>query len=148
MHFDEEMGFQYLGIGITVLSPSDPRPPTVIPGGGYGFSLLSTIRCCLSPSEKREVQSLGKPCVMSSYTIFGTHQLMDCSPGEPFGHFFPSHSAISADLRHPTLVCQIAPNHEEGNSPPPCVRSVQTPGKDWECKGNVRLRQTLPEIRL
>ena len=30
MHFDEEMGFQYLGPGITVLSPSDPRPPTVI----------------------------------------------------------------------------------------------------------------------
>ena len=29
MHFDEEMGFQYLGPGITVLSPSDPRPPTV-----------------------------------------------------------------------------------------------------------------------
>ena len=29
MHFDEEMGFQYLGLGITVLSPSDPRPPTV-----------------------------------------------------------------------------------------------------------------------
>ena len=30
MHFDEEMGFQHLGPGITVLSPSDPRPPTVI----------------------------------------------------------------------------------------------------------------------
>ena len=30
MHFDEEMGFQYLGPGITVLSPSDPRPPTVL----------------------------------------------------------------------------------------------------------------------
>ena len=29
MHFDEEMGFQHLGPGITVLSPSDPRPPTV-----------------------------------------------------------------------------------------------------------------------
>ena len=29
MHFDEEMGFQDLGPGITVLSPSDPRPPTV-----------------------------------------------------------------------------------------------------------------------
>ena len=29
MHFDEEMGFQYLGPGITVLSPSDPRAPTV-----------------------------------------------------------------------------------------------------------------------
>ena len=29
MHFDEEMGFQYLGPGITDLSPSDPRPPTV-----------------------------------------------------------------------------------------------------------------------
>ena len=30
MHFDEEMGFQYLGPGITVLSPSDPRPPTAL----------------------------------------------------------------------------------------------------------------------
>ena len=29
MHFDEEMGFQYLGPGITVLSASDPRLPTV-----------------------------------------------------------------------------------------------------------------------
>ena len=29
MHFDEEMGFQHLGPGITVLLPSDPRPPTV-----------------------------------------------------------------------------------------------------------------------
>ena len=29
MHFDEEMGFQFLGPRSTVLSPSDPRPPTV-----------------------------------------------------------------------------------------------------------------------
>ena len=29
MHFDKEMEFQYLGPGITVLSPSDPRPSTV-----------------------------------------------------------------------------------------------------------------------
>ena len=29
MHFDEEMGFQFLGPEITVLSPSEPRPPTV-----------------------------------------------------------------------------------------------------------------------
>ena len=29
MHFDEKMGFQFLGPGITVLSSSDPRPPTV-----------------------------------------------------------------------------------------------------------------------
>ena len=29
MHFDEEMGFQFLGPGSTVLSPSDPRPRTV-----------------------------------------------------------------------------------------------------------------------
>ena len=28
MHFDEEMGFQFLGPRSTVLSPSDPRPPT------------------------------------------------------------------------------------------------------------------------
>ena len=27
MHFDEEMGFQFLGPRSTVLSPSDPRPP-------------------------------------------------------------------------------------------------------------------------
>ena len=45
MHFDEEMGFQYLGPGITVLSPSDPRPPTVrfdsivvLAGGRFGIS--------------------------------------------------------------------------------------------------------------
>ena len=29
MHFDEEMGFQFLGPRSTVLSPSDPRPPTI-----------------------------------------------------------------------------------------------------------------------
>ena len=29
MRFYEGMGFQFLGPGITVLSPSDPRPPTV-----------------------------------------------------------------------------------------------------------------------
>ena len=29
MHFDEQMGFQFLGPRSTVLSPSDPRPPTV-----------------------------------------------------------------------------------------------------------------------
>ena len=29
MHFDEEMGFQFLGPRSTVLSPSDLRPPTV-----------------------------------------------------------------------------------------------------------------------
>ena len=29
MHFDEEMGFQFLCPRSTVLSPSDPRPPTV-----------------------------------------------------------------------------------------------------------------------
>ena len=58
MHFDEEMGFQYLGPGITVLSPSDPRPPTVrfdsivvlaggrrrcIGLGGVGFALRTKI---------------------------------------------------------------------------------------------------------
>ena len=32
MHFDEEMGFQFLGPRSTVLSPSDPRPPTVMDG--------------------------------------------------------------------------------------------------------------------
>ena len=35
MHFDEEMGFQFLGPRSTVLSPSDPRPPTV-EGAGQG----------------------------------------------------------------------------------------------------------------
>ena len=30
MHFDEEMGFQFLCPRSTVLSPSDPRPPTVL----------------------------------------------------------------------------------------------------------------------
>ena len=29
MHFDEQMRFQFLGPRSTVLSPSDPRPPTV-----------------------------------------------------------------------------------------------------------------------
>jgi len=29
VHFDEEMGFQFLCPRSTVLSPSDPRPPTV-----------------------------------------------------------------------------------------------------------------------
>ena len=30
MHFDEEMGLQYLDPGITVLSPSDPRLPQYV----------------------------------------------------------------------------------------------------------------------
>ena len=43
MHFDEEMGFQYLGPGITVLSPSDPRPPTVV-GWLGAYKLASAYR--------------------------------------------------------------------------------------------------------
>ena len=33
VHFDEEMGFQFLRPRSTVLSPSDPRPPTVTEPG-------------------------------------------------------------------------------------------------------------------
>ena len=43
MHFDEEMGFQYLGPGITVLSPSDPRPPTVGAPANPPFPTLSLL---------------------------------------------------------------------------------------------------------
>ena len=45
MHFDEEMGFQYLGPGITVLSPSDPRPPTVVPVQGRKVPLCKLCAC-------------------------------------------------------------------------------------------------------
>ena len=47
------MGFQFLGPRSTVLSPSDPRPPTV-PWAAWNMgpasvdSMLRTIRCCCS----------------------------------------------------------------------------------------------------
>ena len=42
MHFDDEMGFQFLGPRSTVLSPSDPRPPTVPQGQGKKAAQVET----------------------------------------------------------------------------------------------------------
>ena len=86
MHFDDEMGFQYLGPGITVLSPSDPRPPTVrfdsivvlaggrrrcIGLGGVGFAL------------KRRFGISGRRLPVSA-----DHVQAKAGPGPIFGTFF------------------------------------------------------------
>ena len=54
MHFDEEMGFQYLGPGITVLSPSDPRPPQYIPGGNR--LIFSRKINLIGPNLQRDIE--------------------------------------------------------------------------------------------
>ena len=63
MHFDEEMGFQFLCPRSTVLSPSDPRPPTVVGGqcqagwmGGYQWLRLSVRE---AGESRRDLRRLG-----------------------------------------------------------------------------------------
>ena len=49
MHFDEEMGFKFLGPGSTVFSPSNKRPPTVGRGVshvGFHDNGIESWLCC------------------------------------------------------------------------------------------------------
>ena len=55
MHFDEEMGFQHLGPGITVLSPSDPRPPTVLYRNQEAYQLRYVFGYAMEGSFGRSV---------------------------------------------------------------------------------------------
>ena len=87
MHFDEEMGFQYLGPGITVLSPSDPRPPTVrfdsivVLAGGRraGRRWVRTFKRRFGISGRR--LPLDEP-------VSADHVQAKAGPGPIFGTFF------------------------------------------------------------
>ena len=90
MHFDEEMGFQFLGPRSTVLSPSDSRPPrvrdtiVVLAGGRH---------CCIglggvgfAPSNEDLAFRDGVCHLMNLFlrTMFKLRQ----GPGPIFGTFF------------------------------------------------------------
>ena len=90
MHFDEEMGFQHLGPGITVLSPSDPRPPTVrfdsivvLPGGRRRcIGLGGWVR-----TFKRRFGISGRRLPLDE-PVSADHVQAKARPGPIFGTFF------------------------------------------------------------
>ena len=90
MHFDDEMGFQFLGPRSTVLSPSDPRPPTVrdtivvLAGGRH---------CCIglggvgfAPSNEDLAFRDGVCYLMNLF--LADHVQAKAGPGPIFGTFF------------------------------------------------------------
>ena len=91
MHFDEEMGFQFLGPRSTVLSPSDPRPPTVrdtivvLAGGRH---------CCIglggvgfAPSNE-DLAFRDGVCHLMNLFLRIFHVQAKAGPGPIFGTFF------------------------------------------------------------
>ena len=88
MHFDEEMGFQYLGPGITVLSPSDPRPPTV---RFDSIVVLAGGRCrCIGlgvRTFKRRFGISGRRLPLDE-PVSADHVQAKAGPGPIFGIFF------------------------------------------------------------
>ena len=67
MHFDEEMGFQFLGPRSTVLSPSDPRPPTVSGAEGDGIDR----RCAAGAARSNTGRGKSEDRAMTSWFLVG-----------------------------------------------------------------------------
>ena len=84
MHFDEEMGFQFLGPRSTVLLPSDPRPPTVrdtivvLAGGRH---------CWLGSALKRRF-GISRWRLPLDEPFSADHVQAKAGPGPIFGTFF------------------------------------------------------------
>ena len=93
MHFDEEMGFKFLGPGSTVFSPTNKRPPTVHVSIRLFFWLAIATR--LNWAGRRWVRTLMKRtfgisqrCLPLAEPVSVYHVQAKPGAGPIFGTFF------------------------------------------------------------
>ena len=98
MHFDEEMGFKFLGPGSTVFSPTNKRPPTV----GQITEL--------SPPDVHQMQQSGEEDLQNAGCTGGP----SCRSMEKVVHQSASRYHTSDLAKHSRLLFETKHVHKKG----------------------------------